>query len=262
MAKLREHAVLHTPSHHKPAPMIQTQTILSKRVLVLESKVFDVSCVKQTYLCVCGLVQWNTQTMTTTTANGKYLDKATQWHRSCWKRAVWGQAECYLLPKVRGHPAAVWRLRSKLEHPTVRRGSLDPIALRGFLWAGTGGCHTASKVATFRDDVEVEEVFTSRTVRTRGTVFPFVRQCWHERARPDEVEGPSLALRRPDVETEEAEGNLAPGEEMQDDGGREQPDPEELRRPAAEVSADAARARPTMMGGAEPPARNNGAESQ
>ena len=27
-----------------------------------------------------------------------------------------------------------------------------------------------------------------------------------------------------------AEGNLAPGEEFQDDRGREQPDPEELRR--------------------------------
>ena len=115
---------------------------------------------------------------------------------------------------------------------------MDPIALRGFLWAGTGGCHTASKVATFRDDVEVEEVFTSRTVRTRGTVFPSFGSACTRGARPDEVEGPSLALRRLDVETEEAEGNRAPGEEMQDDGGREQPDPEELRRPAAEVSAE------------------------
>ena len=35
------------------------------------------------------------------------------------------------------------------------------------------------------------------------------------RVRPDEVEGPSLALRRPDVEPEEVEGNLAPAVEMQ-----------------------------------------------
>ena len=70
--------------------------------------------------------------------------------------------------------------------------------------------------------------------------------------RLDGAEGPSLVLRRPDVEPEEAEGNLAPGEEMQDDRGREQPDPEELRRRAAEASADAARARPTLVGGAGP----------
>ena len=30
-----------------------------------------------------------------------------------------------------------------------------------------------TKIATFRDDGEVEEVFTSTTVRTRDTVFPF-----------------------------------------------------------------------------------------
>ena len=42
---------------------------------------------------------------------------------------------------------------------------------------------------------------------------------------------------------------LAPGEEVEDDRGRQQADPEELRRRAAEASADAAGARPTMMGG-------------
>ena len=60
---------------------------------------------------------------------------------------------------------------------------------------------------------------------------------------------PSLALRRPAVENE---GNLAHGQEMQDDTGREQPDPDELRRRAAEASADAAGARPTRMGGVGP----------
>ena len=70
------------------------------------------------------------------------------------------------------------------------------------------------------------------------------------RARPDDAEGPSLALRRPDVETEGAEGNLAHGEEVQDNKNREQPDPVELRSQAAEASADANGARPTMKGGA------------
>ena len=65
------------------------------------------------------------------------------------------------------------------------------------------------------------------------------------RARPDDAEGPSLALRRPDVESEGAE-------EIQVDRGREQPGPEELRRRAAEASAGTAGARPTTMSGAGP----------
>ena len=72
------------------------------------------------------------------------------------------------------------------------------------------------------------------------------------RARPNEVEGPSLALRRPVVEPEEGEENLPAREEVQVDRGREQSDPGELRRRAAEASADAAGARPTMMGCAGP----------
>ena len=72
------------------------------------------------------------------------------------------------------------------------------------------------------------------------------------RARPDEAEGPNLAHRRPVVEPEECEENLAAGEEMQVDRGRERPDPEELRRRAAEASADAAGARPTGPASAEP----------
>ena len=40
------------------------------------------------------------------------------------------------------------------------------------------------------------------------------------RARPDEAEGPSLALRRPVVEPEEGDENLAAGEEMQVDRSR------------------------------------------
>ena len=55
---------------------------------------------------------------------------------------------------------------------------------------------------------------------------------------PDEAEGPSLALRRSDVEPEEEE-NLAAVEDMQVDRERERPDPEELRRRAAEASANA-----------------------
>ena len=113
-------------------------------------------------------------------------------------------------------------------------------------------------------DGEVEELFTSTTVRTRDTVFPLFGDAGTKsateaelqefgesvRARPDEAKWPSLALRRPVVEPEEGDDNLAAGEEMQVD--REQPDPEELRRRAAEASADAAGARPTTMGGAGP----------
>ena len=70
---LREHAVLHTTT----APTIQTRTVLSKKVLVLEKVVFDVSCIKQTHLCVCGFMQRNTQTKSATTANERYLDRTT-----------------------------------------------------------------------------------------------------------------------------------------------------------------------------------------
>ena len=129
------------------------------------------------------------------------------------------------------------------------------------------------KIATFRDDGEVEEVFKSTTVRTRDTVFPLFGDAGTRsateaelqefgesmRARPDEAEGPSLALRRPAVEPEEVEETLAADEQVQVDRGREQPDPEELQRRAAEASADAAGARPTTMGGA---ARQRGATAQ
>ena len=100
-------------------------------------------------------------------------------------------------------------------------------------------------------------------MRTRDTVFPLFGGAGTKpateaelqefgesvRARSDEVKAPSLALLRPDVEIEEVDGNLAPGEEMQVDRGREQVDYDELRKRAAETSADAARARATMMGG-------------
>ena len=157
----------------------------------------------------------------------------------------------------------------KIGHPTVR-GSLDPIALQGIFVGWNRRVPPGIKIATFRDDGEVEEVFTSTTMRYRDTVFPWFGDAEAElqefgesaRVRSDEVEGPSLALRRPDVEPEGAEGNPARGEEMQDDKGREQPDPEELRRRAAEACADTAGARPTMMGGAGPPVRSHCSESQ
>ena len=60
----------------------------------------------------------------------------------------------------------------KLAHPTVRRGSLDLIALQGIFVGWNRRMPHGIKIATFRDDGEVEEVFTRTTVQTRGTVFP------------------------------------------------------------------------------------------
>ena len=62
---------------------------------------------------------------------------------------------------------------------------------------------------------------TSTTVRTRDTVIPLFGDAGTKsatevelqefgesvRVKPDEAEGPSLALRRPDVEPEEVGGN-------------------------------------------------------
>ena len=185
------------------------------------------------------------------------------------RRAFSGQAGCDLLSREKPSSWPPWGCLAfaiKLGHPTVRRGSLEPVALQGIFVGWNRRLPHGIKIATFRDDGEVDEVFTSATVRTRDTVFPLFGGAGrkpatetelHEfgesvRARLDEVEEPSLALRRPAVENEETEGNLAHGEEMQDDRGRERPDPDELRRRAAEASADAAGARPTMMGGVGP----------
>ena len=176
------------------------------------------------------------------------------------RRAFSGQTECDLLLREKPSSWPPWGCLAfaiKFEHPTVRRGSLEPIALQGIVVGWNRRVPHGIKIATFRDDGEVEEVFTSTTVRTRDTVFPLFSGAGMKpatetelqefgesvRVRPDEVEEPSLALRRPAVENEETEGNLAHGEEMQDDQGREQPDPDELRRRAAEASADAARSK-------------------
>ena len=161
------------------------------------------------------------------------------------RRALSRQAECDLLQeretKIRGLPWGCLAFAIKIG--TVRRGSLDPIALQGIVVGWNRRVPHGIKIATFRDDGEVGEVFTSTTVPTRDTVFPLFGDAGTRsateaelqefgesvRARPDEAEGPSLALRRPVVEPEEGEENLAAGEEMQVDRGREQPDPEELR---------------------------------
>ena len=70
----RENTLSFTPQME---PTIQTKTVLSKRVLVLESVVFYVSCIKQTHPSVCGLMHQNTQNKSTSTANDRCLDKAT-----------------------------------------------------------------------------------------------------------------------------------------------------------------------------------------
>ena len=93
----------------------------------------------------------------------------------------------------------------------------------------------------------------STTVRTRDTVFPLFGDAGtREFGESVRARSASLALRRPVVGPEEVEENLAAGEEMQVERGREQPDPEELRRRAEQTSADARGL----------PARSHGAESR
>ena len=139
-----------------------------------------------------------------------------------------GQAECDLLPREKPSSWPPWGCLAFCDqigtsHSASKKFGSHRLG-RIFLSVGTGGCHTALKIATFRDDGEVEEVFTSTTVRTRDTVFPLFGgagtkpateaelqefgESVRVRVRPGEVEGPSLALRHPDVEIEEAEGNL------------------------------------------------------
>ena len=82
--------------------------------------------------------------------------------------------ECDLLPREKPSSWPPWGCLAfaiKLEHPTVRRGSLEPIALQGIFVGWNRRVPHGIKIATFRNDGEVEEVFTSTTVRTRDTVF-------------------------------------------------------------------------------------------
>ena len=95
------------------------------------------------------------------------------------RRAFSGQAECDLLPRERERPSSwpPWGCLAfaiKLEHPAVRRESLEPIALQEILVGWNRRVPHGINIATFRDDGEVEEVFTSTTVRTRDTVFPLI----------------------------------------------------------------------------------------
>ena len=88
------------------------------------------------------------------------------------RRAFAGQAECDLLPREKPSSWPPWGCLAsaiKLEHPTVRRGSLEPIALQGIFVGWNRRVPHGIKIATFLDDGEVEEVFTSTTVRTRDT---------------------------------------------------------------------------------------------
>ena len=80
------------------------------------------------------------------------------------RRAFSGQAECDLLPRERETKFVVTLGLSgvceKLEHPTVRRRSLDPIALQGIFVGWNRRVPHGIKIATFRDDGEVEELAT------------------------------------------------------------------------------------------------------
>ena len=98
----------------------------------------------------------------------------------------------------------------KLEHPTVRRGSLDPVAVQWIFVGWNRRMPHGINIASFCDNGEVEEVFTSTTVRTRDTVFPsfggagfrsVIEAKVHEfgdmtRTDPEEPDRPRLALRR------------------------------------------------------------------
>ena len=81
-------------------PAIQTQTVLSNRVFGGRKRGFR--CLlhhANAPVCVCGLMQRNTQTKCTTTANDQCLER----------RAFSGQAECCCQDRdqVRGHPGVV-----------------------------------------------------------------------------------------------------------------------------------------------------------
>ena len=115
------------------------------------------------------------------------------------RRAFSGQLECDLLPREKPSSWPPWGcLKFASMKFAPHRSARNFVGWNRRVPLGI-------KIATFRDDGEVEDVFTSTTVRTRDTVFPLF-DAGTKSATEAEPEGPSLALRRPDVEPEEAEG--------------------------------------------------------
>ena len=156
--------------------MIRTRTVLSKRMLALENVVFDVSYTKRMQpVCLWPDAAehaneiYNHSKRTVLRQNDVVEPIVLE------RRAFSGQTECDLLPRERPSSWPPWGCLAfaiNLEHTTVRRGSLDPVALQGIFAGRNRRVPHGIKIATFRDDGEVEEVFTSTTVRTRDTVFP------------------------------------------------------------------------------------------
>ena len=82
---------------------------------------------------------------------------------------------CQEKNKVRDPPGVVLRLRL---NPQCAKEVWIPSLCKEIFVGWNRRVPHGIKIATFRDDGEVEEVFTSTTVRTRDTVA--VRRCWHE----------------------------------------------------------------------------------
>ena len=71
--RLREHTVLHTTTGASDS----NANSLVEESVGAWNEVFEMSCTKQMRLCDCGLMQRNTQTKSTTTANDQCLDRGT-----------------------------------------------------------------------------------------------------------------------------------------------------------------------------------------
>ena len=168
--------------------------------------------------CVCGVMQQSMRTKSTTTANEQCGHNDVMEPIVLERHAFSRQAKCDLSPRERPSSWPPWRCVAfaiKLKLPPCVEEIWTPSLCNGWIRRLPHGI----KIATFRDNGEVDEVFTSTTVRTRDTMFllfgvagtkPATEAEVPEfgesvRARPDEVEEPSLALRRPDVQIEEAE---------------------------------------------------------
>ena len=117
-------------------PTIQTQTVLLQRVLVLGNVDFDVSCTKQVRpVCVWPDAAehanevYNYSRRPVVPGQSDVVEPIV-----LERRAFSGQAGCDLLPREKPSWWPPWGCLAfaiKLEHPAVRRGSLDPIAVQG-----------------------------------------------------------------------------------------------------------------------------------
>ena len=155
---LREHTILHTTTgaYDPNANSLVEESVGARKR--------DIRCLlhqANAPECLCLAAAEYANEIYNHTTNDQCLARATWWIQLCWKDVPFRDklyVTCCRERPSSWPPSGCLAFAIKLEHPTVRRGSLDPIALQGRIFVGWNRrVPHGIKIATFRDDGEVEE---------------------------------------------------------------------------------------------------------